>query len=198
MNDSIQDTPPASTSATVAGAPVATAVLSKEPIKPGWQTTEFWLSGAATILPLIVASGLIPTSGDWPKMVALAISLLGAMGYTAHRNILKTAASVLMACLFLSLGSGCASSHGLSQAQIDDAAQKTEHALQVAGTVASVVAADATIVADIAPPGQVKTDAAAAAAGATLAQGLIGATETLVAATTNSVSTNVVPTTSTP
>lgn len=71
--------------------------------------------------------------------------------------------------------------------------QKTEQALQTAAAIADVVATDAAIVSDVAPPGQVQTDAAATAVGATAVEDLIGATEKLVAASTNAVSTTNAP-----
>ena len=57
--------------------------------KPGWKTTEYWLSAAATLLGLLVASEAIPEGSPWAKVVAMAISILAALGYTAARSVVK-------------------------------------------------------------------------------------------------------------
>lgn len=95
-------TTPASTS------PVATAATpTPSVIKPGYKTSEFWLSAAATCVGLVIASGLIPTTGDWPKIAGLVVGLLGAMGYTVNRSMVKAAALFLLMCAFLGWCAGC-------------------------------------------------------------------------------------------
>ena len=79
--DAVQTTTPAST--TPAAAPADTAV------KPGYQTTEFWMTAAATVVGLAIASGVIPTTGYWPSIVALIVSAFAAMGYTVSRTVVK-------------------------------------------------------------------------------------------------------------
>lgn len=87
--------------------PVATVATPTPPvIKPGYKTSEFWLSAAATCVGLVIASGLIPTTGDWPKIAGLVVGLLGAMGYTVNRSLVKAAAFLLM-CVFLGWCVGC-------------------------------------------------------------------------------------------
>ena len=59
--------------------------------KPGYQTTEFWLSLAAMILGALVASGIldaIPGEKD-DQLVAMAMSVLTALGYSAQRMAVK-------------------------------------------------------------------------------------------------------------
>ena len=75
--DAVQTTTPASTT------PADTAV------KPGYQTTEFWMTAAATVVGLAIASGVIPTTGYWPSIVALVVSAFAAMGYTVSRTVVK-------------------------------------------------------------------------------------------------------------
>jgi len=53
--------------------------------KPGYKTTEFWLSAAAMIISQLYASGVIGEGGTASKIVALVASLLTALGYTAAR-----------------------------------------------------------------------------------------------------------------
>jgi uncharacterized membrane protein YccC len=79
--DAIQTTTPA------VATPVATP--SDAPVKPGYQTTEFWLSAAATLVGLAIASGIVPTTGNWPQIVGLITGVLGAMGYTVSRTAVK-------------------------------------------------------------------------------------------------------------
>lgn len=59
--------------------------------KPGFKTTEFWLSLAAMLLSALVGSGLldaIPGEKD-DQLVAMAVSVLAALGYSAQRMMVK-------------------------------------------------------------------------------------------------------------
>ena len=61
-------------------------------VKPGWKTTEFWLSVVAMLLGVLVSSGVLTPLGTkhWAvKLVALLISALAAMGYGASRAAVK-------------------------------------------------------------------------------------------------------------
>ena len=58
-------------------------------MKPGWRTTEFWLSLVASILGFAIASGVIPADSMWEKMVALLVSVLATLGYQVTRTSLK-------------------------------------------------------------------------------------------------------------
>ena len=55
------------------------------PIKPGYKTSEFWLSAAAMVLSQIYAAGIIGDGGTASKIAALVASLLTALGYTVAR-----------------------------------------------------------------------------------------------------------------
>jgi hypothetical protein len=66
--------------------PVPTAVT------PGYKTTEFWLHLAALLLTALFASGVIPTSGTAAQVAAIAASLLGSVGYSVGRSMVKAAA----------------------------------------------------------------------------------------------------------
>ena len=81
--DAVQTATPASAPATPAAAPADPTV------KPGYQTTEFWMTAAATVVGLAIASGVIPTTGYWPSVVALVVSAFAAMGYTVSRTVVK-------------------------------------------------------------------------------------------------------------
>ena len=75
--DAVQTTTPASTT------PADTTV------KPGYKTTEFWLTAGAAFVGLAIASGIVPDTGMWPKIVALVVSAFAAMGYTVSRTAVK-------------------------------------------------------------------------------------------------------------
>ena len=71
--------------------PGAAPAVADTAVKPGFKTTEFWLSAAATVVGLAIASGIVPTSGTWPQIVGLVTGVLGAMGYTVSRTAVKNA-----------------------------------------------------------------------------------------------------------
>lgn len=57
--------------------------------KPGYRTSEFWLTAGATAVGLAIASGVVPETGVWPKVVALVTAAFTAMGYTVSRGLAK-------------------------------------------------------------------------------------------------------------
>lgn len=68
-------------------------------MKPGWKTTEFWLSLAALFIGAIVASGIVPATGPWSQVVGIITSVLGALGYTAARGFSKAGAAAAVAAI---------------------------------------------------------------------------------------------------
>jgi hypothetical protein len=60
------------------------------PVKPGWKTTEFWLSAAATITGLLLASGAINSGSGFDKVIGVVASALAAMGYAVSRGNAKS------------------------------------------------------------------------------------------------------------
>lgn len=60
-------------------------------MKPGYKTTEFWLSLAAVLVGAVAASGVIPAETVWERIVGLVVSALAALGYTGARLALKKA-----------------------------------------------------------------------------------------------------------
>lgn len=55
--------------------------------KPGYKTTEFWLSLLAVVLPVVM-----PLLADYPVAVQVAgmvVSVLAALGYSKDRTSLK-------------------------------------------------------------------------------------------------------------
>ena len=57
--------------------------------KPGWKTTEFWLSLISVICGALVAGDVGSESSTIGKAVGAVISVLGALGYTASRTAVK-------------------------------------------------------------------------------------------------------------
>jgi hypothetical protein len=66
-----------------------TVETTPTPVKPGYKTTEFWMSAGATLVGLAIASGIVPDTGMWPKIVALVVAAFSAMGYTVSRTNVK-------------------------------------------------------------------------------------------------------------
>jgi hypothetical protein len=62
------------------------------PVKPGYKTTEFWLSLLAILVGAVIASGVISPDGTGTaaKIVGGLVTLLGALGYTVQRTTLKS------------------------------------------------------------------------------------------------------------
>jgi hypothetical protein len=59
-------------------------------VKPGYKTTEFWLSLFAILLGAVVAAGVVPATGPVAQAVALVTALLSAAGYTVARSFTKS------------------------------------------------------------------------------------------------------------
>jgi len=75
--------------------PQATAIATgpaPAPVKPGWQTSEFWMRFVANALTVLYATGAIPTEGLWCTIAAIVATELGSLGYTVMRTQLKRAA----------------------------------------------------------------------------------------------------------
>lgn len=73
---------------------------SAEPVKPGWKTTEFYLSAFAMLLGLAYTSGIIATGSQWDHIAGVAVTLLAGLGYTVTRGKVKAAmATLLVGCL---------------------------------------------------------------------------------------------------
>lgn len=62
---------------------------SQEEVKPGYKTTEFWLSLVACVIGALVASGMFPDESPGMKIAGLAMTTLAALGYTTSRFMVK-------------------------------------------------------------------------------------------------------------
>ena len=63
--------------------------------KPGYKTTEFWLSFAAMLIGAIMGSGLLDVIQGQvdDQIIGIIATILGALGYTVTRGWTKAAAS---------------------------------------------------------------------------------------------------------
>ena len=57
--------------------------------KPGYKTTEFWLTLAALLLTALYASGAVSDTTNVGKVIALVSGVLGSLGYTVGRSMIK-------------------------------------------------------------------------------------------------------------
>ncbi len=58
-------------------------------MKPGYKTTEFWLSLIATALSFLLAADILPTTGPIANAIGMLAMALTAMGYTVSRAVVK-------------------------------------------------------------------------------------------------------------
>jgi len=57
--------------------------------KPGYQTSEFWLATAASIVGLLFAADIFPAESAGTKVLGLAAMVLTSLGYTVSRTMVK-------------------------------------------------------------------------------------------------------------
>ncbi len=88
---------------------------AKEP-KPGFKTTEFWMTAIAVILGVVFTAGL-PEDSVVLKVAGMAASVLAIMGYQVSRGGAKKAAKILAICVSLGLVAGCC---GRGSIPVDD------------------------------------------------------------------------------
>jgi hypothetical protein len=57
--------------------------------KPGWKSTEFYLTTITMLMGQLYASGVLGEAGTDTKIAALICSALSALGYTVMRTKAK-------------------------------------------------------------------------------------------------------------
>jgi len=77
------------------------------PVKPGYKTTEFWLSIAAMLLSTLFASGAL-TNDVALTLAGIGATLLTALGYKVTRTLVKTAGAMLVVFALGSSQTSCA------------------------------------------------------------------------------------------
>lgn len=86
------------------------------PVKPGWQTTEFWLATAAKVLGVLFASGVLGTGTVAERIAGIAAALLAQLGYTVSRSIVKVASVALFVVFLASAGASTTACTGIKSA----------------------------------------------------------------------------------
>ena len=81
------DPTPATTPTTDASASSVTTTIS---VKPGYKTTEFWLSLIAVVLGALVSQGVFANGSEAAKVAGIALIALASLGYTASRAMVKS------------------------------------------------------------------------------------------------------------
>jgi len=61
------------------------------PRKPGYKTSEFWLSVICLVIGFLIASGYVGDESMSGKVLAFAASSLTALGYSVSRGMVKRA-----------------------------------------------------------------------------------------------------------
>ena len=79
--------------------------------KPGYKTTEFWITAVLTLAGLVVAGGYGDEDSPMIKIAGMALSLGAAMGYTIVRGGVKKAAKVLLMVLLPFMIVSCCKGH---------------------------------------------------------------------------------------
>ncbi len=57
--------------------------------KPGYKTTEFWLTMAAMLVSALTASGALADGSTAAQIVAVIAAALSGMGYSVARSMAK-------------------------------------------------------------------------------------------------------------
>jgi len=58
--------------------------------KPGYKTTEFWLTALATLVALFIGSGVLSSEHLAMKIAAFAAAALAQLGYGISRGLAKS------------------------------------------------------------------------------------------------------------
>lgn len=66
------------------------------PVKPGWKTTEWYGSWAVKILGALMAGGVFGDGTTASRIAGAALTLLGYLGYTYSRTLVKNASVILI------------------------------------------------------------------------------------------------------
>ena len=67
--------------------------MANDEVKPGYKTTEFWLSLLAILLGFVLSSGVMDATPEdsWiTKLIGGAVAVLSTMGYVASRAKTKS------------------------------------------------------------------------------------------------------------
>ena len=91
--------PDTNTTAPVAADPVAPAVVpapvvtpavvpaAPSAVKPGYKTTQFWLSLLAVLVGAVMSTGLLIPNSEAAKIIGAVAMVLTALGYQVQRTM---------------------------------------------------------------------------------------------------------------
>jgi hypothetical protein len=71
--------------------------MDQKQVKPGYKTTEFWLTLIATAAGFVLASGMmetVPEDAVAPRILGIVVSVLATLGYTITRASVKKSTNV--------------------------------------------------------------------------------------------------------
>jgi hypothetical protein len=57
--------------------------------KPGWKTSEFWLSLLTILIGALLASDALPSESPFVKGLGIVAGVLSALGYQVNRAFVK-------------------------------------------------------------------------------------------------------------
>ena len=84
--------------------PTATALPGP---KPGWKTSEFWLSLAAKVLGALFSAGVLGDGSTAMRVAGVAAIVLSTLGYQVSRTIVKSAAALVLLFALAHTASAC-------------------------------------------------------------------------------------------
>ena len=58
-------------------------------VKPGYKTTEFWMTVFAQLAGIVLASGAVSDGGMVDKIMGMCVAVLSQMGYQVSRGLAK-------------------------------------------------------------------------------------------------------------
>lgn len=125
-----------------------TTAPTPAPVKPGWKTTEYWLTKAAMILGALLASGILGDGSTAQRVAGAVVALLAQLGYTTSRTLVKAAAFLLIF-VFATQTLACGPKTVLAEQSLIDCAKQdigatvTEVGLTILGVVAQIIEAGA-------------------------------------------------------
>jgi hypothetical protein len=67
------------------------ATTKNNTVKPGWKTTEFWLTSLTVLASLLWGADVVSpeAAGTANKVFGFVVAALGAVGYTVSRGLAK-------------------------------------------------------------------------------------------------------------
>lgn len=72
--------------------------------KPGYKTTEFWLTVAALVVGVLLGADVFPIDSPAVKILGMASSILGVLGYQVQRGLVKASGNKAAAIVAVSQG----------------------------------------------------------------------------------------------